>query len=493
MRSTANYLALDLGASSGRAVLGRFDGRRLTLQEAHRFPNGPVRLLGTLRWDVLQLFEQVKTGLAKCAAIERQLRGVGIDTWGVDFGLLSTTGELLGMPYHYRDARTRGLIEQTDSLAPREQIYRATGIQFMELNTLYQLLAVARDQPEILATARRLLFMPDLLSYWLTGVQQSEYTIASTSQLYDMTRQCWACELMAQLGLSAALMPTVGPPGRIIGELLPAIGEETGLPSTPVVAPACHDTGSAVAAIPAQGDDWAYISSGTWSLVGVETNRPICTEDARAMNFTNEGGACGTIRLLKNVAGLWLVQECRRTWEADGQSLPYDRLAALAEAAPSAISFIEPDDPRFAAPGDMPSRIRDYCRETHQPAPSSPGEIVRCVLESLALKYRLVLAQLEHLTGRAIGRLHIVGGGVKNTLLCQLSASVADRPVVAGPAEATAAGNIMVQALARGDVGSLSASRAVIAQSVELHHYEPQDPAQWNAAYERFVTLSPRT
>lgn len=489
MSAAANYLALDLGASSGRAVLGRFDGRKLSLSEIHRFPNGPTRLLGHWRWDILQLFEQIKLGLAKCATEERNLKGLGIDTWGVDFGLLSAKGELLSLPYHYRDPRTKGMLEEAFRIVPRDQIYRETGIQFMELNTLYQLLALKRDHPDLLAAAHQLLFIPDLLHYWLTGVPQSEYSIASTSQLYNMTSRGWAKDLIARFGLPTGIMPPVCRPGQPLGALLADVAEETGLAPTQVIAPACHDTGSAVAAVPAQGNDWAYISSGTWSLVGVEIPEPICTNEALAMNFTNEGGVADTIRLLKNIAGLWLVQECRRTWEIAGQALSYEQLAAMAAAAPPAVSFVDPDETRFTEPGDMPRRIQQYCREKGQHVPHSKGAIVRCALESLALKYRLVITQIESLIGRSIRKIHIVGGGVNNTLLCQLTASVTKKPVIAGPAEATAAGNILVQALGLGELSSLAELREVMAQSTRLEHYEPQDSSRWDEAFARFETI----
>jgi len=488
----SHYLAFDLGASSGRAVLGSFDGQRLKLEEVHRFPNGPVRVLDHIHWDVVGLFEQIRKGLAAGAARVKGLDGIGIDTWGVDFGLLSRDGQLLGLPYHYRDRRTQGMMEAAFARVPREQIYAQTGIQFMPLNTLYQLLSVAANDPALLDAADTLLFMPDLLNYWLTGVRQSEFSIASTSQLYDSAGNAWAGPLFDKLGLPLRIMPRVVPPGTAIGGLLPDIAEGTGLKPVQVIAPACHDTAAAVAAVPASGEGWAYISSGTWSLVGVELPSPIRTPEALAANFTNEGGVAGTIRFLKNVAGLWLVQECQRTWEAQGRPISHDELAKMAEAAPPHVCFVDPDDPCFAEPGDMPQRIREYCLASGQPVPQTQGEVVRCALESLALKYRMVVRQIEQLTGRPIEVLHVVGGGVRNELLCRLTADATGKLVIAGPAEATAAGNVMVQAMARGRVSGLDEIRQVVARSTPLRCYEPAARQEWADASGRFEALRKR-
>ncbi len=490
MAATSNYLAFDLGASSGRAVLGTFDGQCLKLEEIHRFANGPARILDTLYWDAPRLLDELKTGLRQCAARQVRLDGIGVDTWGVDYGLLASNGELLGLPYHYRDARTRGMFAEAFRRVPRERIYARTGIAFMELNTLYQLLATSIASPAILDCAVALLFMPNLLNYWLTGERGSEYTIASTSQLYSAAGDGWAVDLMGELGLPADIMPPACEPGTVVGDLLPSIVAETGLAPTSVIAPACHDTGSAVVAVPSQGTGWAYISSGTWSLVGVELTEPICTAEALAGSFTNEGGVGGTVRFLKNVAGLWLVQECQRTWAEQGETFSFQQLSDLVDDAPPCVSFVDPDDSRFADPGDMPRRIQDYCAESGQSVPQSPGEVVRCALESLALKYQVNIAAIERLTGRRIEVIHIVGGGVNNTLLCQLTADTTGKPIVAGPSEATAAGNVMVQALARGHVSSLDQVRQVIAGSTQLKHYEPDRAAHWDEARARFETLS---
>ncbi len=485
MAATSNYLAFDLGASSGRAMLGRFDGRRIALEEIHRFENGPVRILDRLHWDAPRLLQEIKIGLAGCAAEGITLDGVGIDTWGVDFGLLSAAGELLDLPCHYRDARTRGLLAEAFERVPREEIYARTGIQFMELNTLYQLLALRLGPSRLLDAAETLLLMPDLLNYWLTGQRRSEYTIASTSQLLEARTGTWDRDLLDRLGIPARIMPPIADPATPVGALHRSVLDETGLKPTTVIAPAGHDTACAVAAVPGTGD-WAYISSGTWSLVGVELERPMATADALAANFTNEGGVAGTIRFLSNVAGLWLVQECRRIWAGRGESHSFRELADMAAAAPPRVSFVDPDWPLFAEPGDMPSRIRERCAATRQPVPQSKGAVIRCVLESLALKYDRVLRSAERLTGRPIGVLHVVGGGVNNRLLCQLTADATGKPVVAGPSEATAIGNVMVQALAMGRVGSLAEIRQVVARSTRLARYEPRASTEWDEARRRF-------
>jgi rhamnulokinase len=489
MPATRNYLAIDLGASSGRAILGRFDGRKLTLEEIHRFHNAPLRVLDSLRWDLPGIYREVLAGLGRCRSICSEVAGIGIDTWGVDYALLSGTGELLGLPYAYRDRRTEGVMERAFQRISREAIYAATGIQFMPFNTVFQLFASAGAGDRMLEQARRLLFIPDLLNYWLTGRQQSEHTIASTSQLYSATAGDWARDIARALEIPDRILPPVVPPGTVVGPLHGGVTEATGLSGTPVIAPACHDTACAVAAVPAGGADWAYISSGTWSLIGVELDAPLTGAAALAANFTNEGGVENTIRFLKNIAGLWLVQECRRTWQAQGLEIPHADLVAEAAAAPAFAGFVDPDDARFAEPGDMPRRLCDYLAATGQPVPRERGSLIRCILESLALRYRQHLDQLERLTGRAITTLHIVGGGVRNELLCQLTADATGRRVIAGPSEATAIGNIMVQALARGEVGSLSEARRIVAGATALRAYEPSGAGGWSEAGERFQKL----
>jgi len=440
---------------------------------------------GGLCWDALRLFEQLKIGLGRCTERGVRLDGVGVDTWGVDFGLLSGSGELLAMPRHYRDPRNRAAMEVAFQRVPRSEIYARTGIQFLPFNTLFQLVAVAESTPELLAATTRLLFMPDLFTFWLTGAMATERTIASTSQMLDARAGNWSVELLQRLGLPTQLLPTIAPTGSVAGLLSPELAAEVGQTGTPVIRTASHDTAAAVAAVPAGGGSWAYISSGTWSLVGVELPAPLISPQTLAADFTNEAGVAGTTRLLRNVAGLWLVQECQRTWAAQGQNYSHAELSRLAAAAPPLRSFVDPDDPRFAEPGDMPSRIRQACAQTGQPVPRSPGEIVRTALESLALRYRIVLDTLERLTERRIEVVHLVGGGVQNELLNQFTADATGRPVIAGPVEATALGNVLVQAMAQGRIGTLAELRQVVAASTVLKHYQPCEPNAWLAARER--------
>lgn len=502
--ATLNYLAVDFGASSGRAVLGSFDGSRLDLHEVHRFPNGPVERSTGLHWDAPGLFNEVKRGLSLA---RRAIAGVGIDTWGVDYGLLSPSGELLALPRHYRDPRMRGVMDEAFRVVPREQIYARTGIQFLPFNTLYQLLADqragagdAQGDNRLLGNAQSLLFIPDLLNYWLTGGpaerepsdMPTERTIASTSQLYDTTSHAWAQDLVDAFGLPARILPRVVQPGTAVGKVASSVADEAGLghAAIPVIAPASHDTASAVVAAPAVGDasDWAYISSGTWSLVGRELTAPRCSAGALAANFTNECGACGTTRFQKNVAGLWLLQECQRIWAEQGRRYTYEELREQALAAPPLGSLVDPDDPSFGEFADMPSRIREFCARTSQPLPATDGGIARCILESVAMKCSAAVDALESLTG-PIRRIHLIGGGTQNTLLCQFTANAAQRPVIAGPVEATAAGNVMVQALAQGKVASLAEIRAVVAASFPLAHYEPRDADAWSKARDSFKRL----
>jgi rhamnulokinase len=491
MAKGKRLLALDLGAESGRGVLGTLDGSRLELREMGRFQNGPVNLLGTLHWDALSIFQQLRDILAAAAAEGGDLDGVGVDTWGVDFALLGSDGELLGNPYHYRDARTSGMFEQAFKLVPRDEVFRRTGIQFMEINTLYQLLAMARAKSPALRAAQRLLMMPDLFHYWLTGEAVGEFTIATTSQCYDPRAGDWARGMLNAMGIPTDLFPRIIAPGTILGPVAKSVAEAAGARAA-VIAPASHDTGSAVAAVPAKGNDWCYISSGTWSLMGVEVSEPVITDAALKYNFTNEGGVGGTYRFLKNIGGLWLVQESRRTWEREGRPMSYDELAALAARAQPLVSVIEPDHPSFLHPGDMPSRVREFCVEKGEAEPGDVGALIRCILESLALKYRWVLERLEEMLGRRIARVHIVGGGTRNTLLSQLAADAMQRPVIAGPAEATAIGNIMIQAIAVGEIGTLAEAREIVATSFPTTTYEPAPDGDWDEAYARYAKLVER-
>ena len=486
MAVETEFLAVDLGAESGRAVLGRFDGERMDLDEVHRFPNVPVRLPDGLHWDALRIFSEVKAGISRAAGNGARIESLGVDSWGVDFALLDREGALISNPYHYRDPRTEGMQERAFERMPKEEIYGITGIQFMPINTLNQLLAL-EDSP-LLGAARTLLMIPDLIGYWLTREQACESTNASTTQLCDARSGEWSRDLLRKMGLPEHVFAGIIAPGTRLGPLLPEVAEETGARGgLPVTAVASHDTASAVVAVPAEGEDFAYISSGTWSLVGVELPEPAISPEGMRTNFTNEGGFGGTTRFLKNVMGLWLLQECRRTWAREGREYSYEELTHLAEAVPVAGSLLDPDHPAFLSPGDMPSRIRAFCRETGQSPPEEPGEVARCVLESLALKYRWVLERAEEMTGRRAEVIHVVGGGVQNTLLCQLTADATRRPVRAGPVEATALGNLMVQAYSGGYLGSLEEIRAAVRGScAEVRDYRPAGSAdEWEDAYGR--------
>ncbi len=477
-----SFLAFDLGAESGRAMVGRFDGDRLTLEEAHRFPNRPVRVFGSLHWDVLRLFEEMKKGLAAAGG---ELASIGVDTWGVDFGLLGPDGALLENPFHYRDARTNGVMEKLFTVVPRAEVFASTGIQFMQLNTLYQLYALRLERPHVLDSARTLLMTPDLLHYWLTGRVAAEYTIATTTQFYDPRRGGWAREMLESLGLPERILPQIVPPGTALGPLLDSVAGEAGVKAVPVVAPASHDTGSAVAAVPAEGDDWAFLSSGTWSLLGAEVAEPIINDQTLKLNFTNEGGVWGTIRLLKNISGMWLLEECRREWARQGSSLGYAELCGAALAAPAFTAVIDPDDPSFLSPGDMPGKIAEYCRRTGQAAPEHPGAITRTIFEGLALKYRAVLEMLERIRGRRFRVLHIVGGGSKNAVLCQFTADATGLPVVAGPEEATAIGNVLLQAMALGHLRTPGEARELVRRSYQPRTYLPGNREPWDAQIQR--------
>ncbi len=484
-----DFLAFDLGAESGRAMLGRVTPDALVLEELHRFPNMPVRLPTGLYWDTLRLFHEIVRGL-EIAGRERGLRpaGIGIDTWGVDFGLLGADGALIDNPRHYRDARTNGIPERAYAAVGRERIFAETGVQFMQINSLYQLYAAKLAGSPGLKAAARLLFMPDLFNYWLTGVTKNELTIASTSQFYNPTGERWATELLEALGLPVEILGEIVPPGTPLGPLLPHVAEAAGLGRAQVYATCSHDTASAVAAVPAgDGDGWCYISSGTWSLMGVELAEPLINDCVLAANFTNEVGAEGRIRFLKNIAGLWLLQECRRAWAAAGREYSYAELAEMAAETEPFHAIIDPD--AFLDPGSMPARIAEWCRRTGQKPPEEPAGMARAILEGLALRYRQVLEGMEAVTGRRLEVIHIVGGGSKNRILNQFVADATGRRVVAGPGEATAAGNVLVQAIGAGVLGGLEEARALVRRSFELESYEPKSVAGWDAAYQAFMGL----
>ena len=479
-------IAVDLGAESGRAVVGTFDGGRLALDVVHRFPNVPVTLAGTLHWDFLRLFGDVAAGLRRAAG-GGPVASVGVDTWGVDFGLLDERGRLLGNPVHYRDARTAGMPEAAFATVPRDEIYRATGIQFMSINTLYQLLAMVRAGDPMLRQADRLLMTGDLFAHFLCGSSVAEYTNASTSQCLDPYTRDWARPLLERLDIPTGFLPEIVQPGTVLGPLLPDVAGAAGLAGTRVVAPGSHDTASAVVGAPLAGPTTAFLSSGTWSLLGLETAAPIVSDVTLAANLTNEGGVADTIRLLRNVMGLWLIQESRRAlWPAvEGPS--YEQLAGLAEAAPAFTAFIDPDDERFLRPGDLPARVRAFCRETGQPEPGDTGTLMRVLLESLALRYGRAIEELAAASGHPIDAIHIVGGGSNHRLLCHLTASATGLPVRAGPSEATAIGNIAVQAIAAGELGSVAEARELVARSFRMTTYEPA--GDWAEARARFAAL----
>jgi len=479
----SHHLALDLGAESGRAILGKLENDLLELREIHRFANMPVQLPSGLHWDVLYLWREIQTGIALAAAYS-PLNSLGLDTWGVDFALLDRRGELLANPHHYRDPRTNGMMEEAFRRVPREQIFAQTGAQFLQINTLYQLLALARQKSPLLDTAQTFLTIPDLFNYWLSGEICAEFTNATTTQCLNPIHREWAFSLLEALDIPTRLLPRICQPGTILGTLRPAVSATTQAGSVPVIAPACHDTGSAVVAIPAESADFAWISSGTWSIMGVEITNPCLDERALLCNFTNEGGVENTWRLSKNIMGLWLVQECKRVWD-----ISYDEITHLAAQAQPFLAVIDPDAPIFFSPGDMPHKISAFCAESGQPAPQTRGEIVRVVLESLALKYRYTLEQLRTLTGKPLETIHIIGGGTKNRLLNQLTANCTGCTVITGPVEATAAGNLLMQAIAQGHLDSLAQARSIVRRSFKLETYQPAGRDGWDAAYEKLLSL----
>ncbi len=488
------YLAIDLGAESGRVIAGRWNGKKLTLEEIHRFPNGPVLLADSLRWDVVRLWSEIQSGLTMAAKkFGKRIVSVGADTWGVDYVLLTKRGEMLGQPYHYRDSRTNGVMEKAFKRVSRAEIFAQTGLQFMQLNTLFQLIALKETNPDLLDAADCLLLMPDFLHWALCGSRVVEFTNGTTTQCMNPLTRSWATGLLKKFGLPTRLFPEVVPPGTELGALRSSVAEKTGLGNVRVVAPPTHDTASAVAGVPTANTgtpDWAYISSGTWSLMGAEVGKAALSPRTLEFNMTNEGGVDGTYRLLKNIMGMWLVQQCKRSFDAAGRTHTYAELESLAASAKPWRSLINPDDARFLNPQDMPKAIQEFCRQTRQPVPKSPGELTRCARESLALKYRSVLGALEELTGNRIEVIHIVGGGSKDGLLDQMTADACQRPVVTGPVEATAMGNLMMQVRASGEVESLAEMRAAIRQSSEVKRYEPRDASAWDDAAGRFAALS---
>lgn len=486
MNNTKNLLAFDFGASSGRAVLGRFDGEKLTLEELHRFSNDPVKLGDTLYWDVLRLFHEIKQSLLKAKAVCVP-DSIGIDTWGVDFGLLDAEDRLLENPVHYRDARTAGIFDTAFGKIPKDELYRITGNQLMEINTAFQLLSLREARPALLERAKTLLFMPDLFTFMLTGEKRAEYSIASTSQLLDAKTRTWSPRILESFGIPATLFPAIVPTATPIGCLRADLCEELGIPASRVIAVAGHDTQCAQASVPAAEKDFLFLSCGTWSLLGTELDAPLVNAQTAACNITNEGGYGGKTSFLKNIIGLWLIQETRRQWQKEGENLSFAEMEKLALLAPAFQCFIDPDDAVFVPAGNIPKRIQEYCRKTAQKVPETKGEILRCIYDSLAMKYRYAIAQIEQCTEKQYNTLHIVGGGVKDTLLCRLSADVCGKTVVAGPVEATVFGNLVLQLLASGELYSLAEARELVRRSDKVITFTPNPEAETDSAYEAFL------
>lgn len=485
---TKRVLAFDFGASSGRAIIGCFDGDKITLEEVHRFSNGPVSVGGTVYWDVLRLFYEIKQGIIK-AKIAGGFDSIGIDTWGVDFGLIDSEGKLMENPVHYRDARTSGLVDEAFKTMPKEKLYGITGIQFMELNTLFQLISLKKYRPWMLERADKMLFMPDLFGYMLTGKMCAEYSIASTSQLIDLDKRTWSKEILDAFGIKESVFAPLVQPGTVLGELSKEICEECGVDPVPVISVCGHDTQSAITSVPCEDGDFAFLSSGTWSLFGTELDKPIVNETSMNINITNEGGFDGSTGFLKNIIGLWLIQESRRQWKREGKEYSYADLEKLALAAEPFKCFIDPDAPEFVPHGNIPERVREFCRKTGQYVPETVGEIMRCIYESLAMKYRLTFEKLRECTERDYPVIHVIGGGTKDGLLCQMTANSCDRTVKAGPIEATVMGNVAVQLMSDGSVKNIGQARKIVAESSELKTFEPKDTDKWAEAYKDFLKI----
>ena len=486
---TKRVLAFDFGASSGRAIIGCFDGDKITLEEVHRFSNDPVSVGGTVYWDVLRLFYEIKQGIIK-AKIAGGFDSIGIDTWGVDFGLIDSEGKLMENPVHYRDARTVGLVDEAFKTMPKEKLYGITGIQFMELNTLFQLISLKKYRPWMLERADKMLFMPDLFGYMLTGKMCAEYSIASTSQLIDLDKRTWSKEILDAFGIKESVFAPLVQPGTVLGELSKEVCEECGVDPVPVISVCGHDTQSAITSVPCEDGDFAFLSSGTWSLFGTELDKPIVNETSMNINITNEGGFDGSTGFLKNIIGLWLIQESRRQWKREGKEYSYADLEKLALAAEPFKCFIDPDAPEFVPHGNIPERVREFCRKTGQYVPETVGEIMRCIYESLAMKYRLTFEKLRECTERDYHVIHVIGGGTKDGLLCQMTANSCDRTVKAGPIEATVMGNVAVQLMSDGSVKNIGQARKIVADSSELKAFEPKDTDKWAGAYEDFLKVT---
>ena len=482
-------LAIDLGASSGRGIVGSFDGQKLSIKENHRFSNDPVILCGRMHWDVLRIFHEIKQAIRETVLDGDTIRSIGIDTWGVDYALLDESGKMLSNPYHYRDARTEGIVSYVGRFFAPSELYAKTGIQTMNFNTVFQLAADLRDDPKMVENASRMLNIPDLLNYFLTGKMANEYTILSTGALLDAQKRDYAKDIIAKVGIPQRLFGDIVLPGTSLGKLLPEVQSEVGKTDAEVLTVASHDTASAVIAVPTQEKEFLFISSGTWSLMGTELDAPKINAQTEKYNFTNEGGVNNTIRFLKNIMGLWLIQESRRQWKREGKEYSFAELESLAKVAKPFRCFIDPDHPSFVAPGDLPARVREFCQKTGQYVPETVGEIVRCIYESLALKYRYTAENISKLTGISPRVIHVVGGGTKDGFLSQMTADACGIPVCAGPEEATAIGNLLVQLMAAGEAKNLSDARAIVSSSFTTKYYAPQNTDAWDAAYQTFCTL----
>ena len=483
-------LAIDLGASSGRGIVGSFDGEKLTLRENHRFSNDPMYINGRFTWDILRIYFEIKNSITKTIIDGDDIASMGIDTWGVDYGLVDKNGRLMANPIHYRDTRTENVTDYVKNFVSPEEIYNVTGIQAIDFNTLNQLAVEKRDNAEGFDRADKILFIPDLLNYFLTGKMATEYTIASTGMILDANSRKISSELISKLGIPESKFAPMVEPGTNLGALLPSITDEVGKNRIQVYTTASHDTASAVIAVPATDKDFIYISSGTWSLMGAELDAPLINDATRAANLTNEGGAMGTIRFLKNIMGLWIIQESRRQWKREGKDYSFAQMEAWAKECTPFRSLINVDYKSFGTPGNMPEKIREYCRMTGQPVPESVGEIVRCIYESLALKYRYTVDTIGQLRGKPATMINVVGGGTKDKFLSQMTADACGIPVCAGPEEATAIGNLIMQCIAQGAIKDLAQAREVVANSFEMKHYQPcTEREAWDEAYARFCKL----
>jgi len=484
-----SFLAFDIGATSGRSILGTIDNGKLQMKELTRFPNQILQIGNHFHWNIYSLFEHLKAALAAVKKEGVQISSIGIDTWGVDFAFIGKDGSIIGAPYAYRDPHTEGMPEKYFNIVPREKVYGLTGIQVMNFNSLYQLFALKQANNSLLEAASEMLFMPDALSYLLTGNKVVEYTIASTSQILNPRTKQFEAQLLEAAGVSPSIVGDIVTPGHLVGTLTDALAEESGLGKINVVAVAGHDTASAVAAVPAENERFAYLSSGTWSLMGIEVKDAIINDETFALNFTNEGGIEGTTRFLKNITGMWLLEQCLKEWKKEGISYSYETLVKMAESAPAFQSLIDPDHASFANPACMTKAIADFCVATGQKSPANHSEYVRCIFESLSLKYKYVLGKFINLAPFSIEKLHVIGGGSKNPLLNQWTANAIGIPVLAGPSEATAIGNIMIQAKAAGCVADLAEMRKVIGNSVTLDAFQPQDAASWEKPYQKFLSI----